>query len=203
MLVMMRMSVYIVVEAVRRLGQNTDPTAGTMLMVGGLGLLVNLVALFMLRGGAAESLNVKGAYLEVLADTLGSVGVIVAALLVQWTGDGWWDTLVALAIAVFVFVRAIFLAREVLTVLGQHAPAGTDPGDLIHALEQVPGVVAVHDLHSWTLTSGMDMATPRGRPGLPGGVDPSRPRAAGTVQHRPRHLAGRRPERRTVWGVSW
>ena len=123
-LVMMGMSVYITIEAVRRLGQDTNPAAGTMLVVGGLGLLVNLIALFMLRGGAGESLNVKGAYLEVVADTLGSVGVIAAALLVQWTGDGWWDTLIALAIAVFVFVRAIFLAREVLTVLGQHAPQG-------------------------------------------------------------------------------
>ncbi len=158
-LVMMGMSVYIAIEAVRRLGQDTNPAAGTMLAIGGLGLLVNLIALFMLRGGAGESLNVKGAYLEVVADTLGSVGVIAAALLVQWTGDGWWDTLVALAIAVFVFVRAIFLAREVLTVLGQHAPRGIEPDDLIGALEQVPGVVAVHDLHVWTLTSGMDVAT--------------------------------------------
>lgn len=158
-LVMMGMSVYIGVEAVRRLGETTNPAAGTMLVVGGLGLLVNLIALFMLRGGAGESLNVKGAYLEVVADTLGSVGVIAAALLVRWTGDGWWDTLVALTIAVFVFVRAIFLAREVLTVLGQHAPRGIEPEDLIQVLEQVPGVVAVHDLHVWTLTSGMDVAT--------------------------------------------
>ena len=158
-LVMMGMSAYITIEAVRRLGQDTDPAAGTMLVVGGLGLLVNLIALFMLRAGAGESLNVKGAYLEVVADTLGSVGVIAAALLVQWTGDGWWDTLIALAIAVFVFVRAIFLAREVLTVLGQHAPKGMEPDDVAQALEQVPGVVAVHDLHVWTLTSGMDVAT--------------------------------------------
>ncbi|MGB5951627.1 MAG: cation diffusion facilitator family transporter [Ornithinimicrobium sp.] len=158
-LVMIGMSVYIAVEAVRRLGDTTDPAAGTMLVVGGLGLLVNLIALFLLRGGAGESLNVKGAYLEVVADTLGSVGVIVAALMVQWTGNGAWDTLVALAIAVFVFVRAIFLAREVLTVLGQHAPAGIEPDDMIRALEQVPGVMAVHDLHVWTLTSGMDVAT--------------------------------------------
>lgn len=158
-LFMMGMSVYIGTEAVRRLGETTNPAAGTMLVVGGLGLIVNLIALVMLRGGAGESLNVKGAYLEVVAETLGSVGVIAAALLVQWTGGGWWDTLVALAIAVFVFVRAIFLAREVLTVLGQHAPRGIEPEDLVQALEQVPGVVAVHDLHVWTLTSGMDVAT--------------------------------------------
>lgn len=158
-LVMMGMSVYIGVEAVQRLGATTKPAAGTMLLVGGLGLIVNLIALFMLRGGAGESLNVKGAYLEVVADTLGSLGVILAALLIDWTGDGWWDTLIALAIAVFVFIRAVLLAREVLTVLGQHAPRGIEPGDIIEALEQVPGVVQVHDLHVWTLTSGMDVAT--------------------------------------------
>ncbi len=158
-LVMIGMSIYIAVEAVQRLGTSTNPAAGTMLLVGGLGLVVNLIALLMLRGGAGESLNVKGAYLEVVADTLGSVGVIAAALLVQWTGDGWWDTLIALAIAIFVFVRAVLLAREVLTVLGQHAPRGIEPDDLIQALEDVPGVVQVHDLHVWTLTSGMDVAT--------------------------------------------
>ncbi len=158
-LVMMGMSVYIAVEAVQRLGADTTPAAGTMLLVGGLGLVVNLIVLFMLRGGAGESLNVKGAYLEVVADTLGSVGVIAAAGLISWTGDGWWDTLIALAIAVFVFVRAVFLAKEVLTVLGQHAPRGMEPDDIIQALEQGEGVVQVHDLHVWTLTSGMDVAT--------------------------------------------
>ncbi|MGB3827407.1 MAG: cation diffusion facilitator family transporter [Ornithinimicrobium sp.] len=158
-LVMIGMSVYIAVEAVQRLGGTTTPAVGTMLLVGGLGLIVNVIALLMLRGGAAESINVKGAYLEVVADTLGSLGVIAAALLVQWTGDGWWDTVIALAIAVFVFVRAVILAREVLTVLGQHAPRGIDPDELVRALEEVPGVVEVHDLHVWTLTSGMDVAT--------------------------------------------
>ncbi len=158
-LVMMGMAVYIAVEAVQRLGTSTSPAVGTMLLVGALGLVVNLIALFMLRGGAGESLNVKGAYLEVVADTLGSVGVILAAALVAWTGDGWWDTVIALAIAVFVLVRAVLLAREVLTVLGQHAPRGIEPGNMIEALEAVPGVVQVHDLHVWTLTSGMDVAT--------------------------------------------
>lgn len=158
-LVMMGMSVYIAVEAVQRLGTVTTPAVGTMLLVGALGLVVNLIALFMLRGGAGESLNVKGAYLEVVADTLGSVGVILAAALVAWTGNGWWDTVIALAIAVFVLVRAILLAREVITVLGQHAPKGMEPKEVIAALEAVPGVVGVHDLHVWTLTSGMDVAT--------------------------------------------
>lgn len=108
---------------------------------------------------ARPSLNVKGAYLEVVADTVGSVGVIVAGILVARTGSPWWDTIVALAIAVFVAVRAIMLGREVLAVLGQHAPAGVDPEAIDAQLRAVPGVLQVHDLHLWTLTSGMNVAT--------------------------------------------
>ncbi len=158
-LVMLGVSLYIVVEAVGRLGSSTELSSGPMLVVGLLGLAVNVVALLLLRGGATESLNVKGAYLEVVADALGSVGVIVAALLVRATGSAVWDTGVALAIAAFVAWRAVLLGREVLAVLGQHAPAGIEPTDLVTALGEVPGVVEVHDLHVWTLTSGMDVAT--------------------------------------------
>lgn len=158
-LLMLGVSVYIVVEAVGRIGGSPEVATGAMLLVGGTGLAVNLVALLLLRGGAADSLNVKGAYLEVVADTVGSVGVIVAGLLVAATGSALWDTVVALAIAVFVAVRAVFLGREVLSVLGQHAPAGIHPRDAEAALAQVPDVVDVHDLHLWTLTSGMLVAT--------------------------------------------
>jgi cobalt-zinc-cadmium efflux system protein len=104
-------------------------------------------------------LNVKGAYLEVIADLLGSIGVIVAAVLVRFTGSAWWDTVIALAIAVFVVVRAVMLGREVLAVLGQHAPQGVEPAALTAALLAVDGVTDVHDLHVWRLTSGMDVAT--------------------------------------------
>ena len=158
-LLMLGVSVYIAVEAVRRIGSSPEIASGTMLVVGAIGLVINVVALFLLRGGAAESLNVKGAYLEVVADTVGSVGVIAAALLVAATGSAWWDTVVALAIAVFVAVRAVALGREVVAVLGQHAPTGIEPTDLLTALGEVPGVTEVHDLHVWTLTSGMDVAT--------------------------------------------
>ncbi len=158
-LLMLGVSVYIAVEAVGRIGSSPEIASGTMLVVGGIGLVINVVALFLLRGGAAESLNVKGAYLEVVADTVGSVGVIAAALLVAATGSAWWDTVVALAIAVFVAVRAVALGREVVAVLGQHAPTGIEPTELLTALGEVPGVTEVHDLHVWTLTSGMDVAT--------------------------------------------
>ena len=158
-LVMLGAAAYVAIEAVRRLGTDVVPETGPMLVVGGLGLLVNLVALVLLRGGAAESLAVKGAYVEVIADSLGSVGVMAAGLLVLITGQGWWDTAVALAIALFVAVRAVMLGREVLAVLGQHAPAGVDPDAVAADLESMPGVVGVHDLHLWTLTSGMHVAT--------------------------------------------
>jgi cobalt-zinc-cadmium efflux system protein len=158
-LLMLGVSGYIVVEAVGRMGERPEVASATMLLVGGIGLAVNLVALVLLRGGAAESLNVKGAYLEVVADALGSVGVIVAALLVAATGNALWDTVVALGIAVFVAVRAVRLGREVLAVLGQHAPEGIEPTELVAALTSVDGVTDVHDLHVWTLTSGMNVAT--------------------------------------------
>lgn len=158
-LLMLGAAAYVAVEAVRRLGSDVEPDTGPMLVVGGLGLLVNLVALALLRGGAAESLAVRGAYVEVIADSLGSVGVMAAAVLVLTTGQGWWDTVVALAIALFVTVRAVVLGREVLAVLGQHAPAGVDPDAVAADLESMPGVVGVHDLHLWTLTSGMHVAT--------------------------------------------
>lgn len=158
-LLMLGVSVYIVAEAMGRLGTASAVASGAMLVVGTLGLVVNVVALLLLRGGAGESLNVKGAYLEVVADTLGSVGVIVAGGLVAWTRNPLWDTVIALAIAVFVAVRAVLLGREVLAVLGQHSPAGLHPGEVAAALLAVPDVGHVHDLHVWQLTSGMTVAT--------------------------------------------
>jgi cobalt-zinc-cadmium efflux system protein len=158
-LVMLGTAAYVGYEAVQRMGRDVEVATGAMVLVGALGLGVNVVALLLLRGGAEESLNVKGAYLEVLADTLGSVGVIAAGVLVSVTGDGWWDTVVAIAIAVFVAVRAVFLGREVVAVLGQHAPQEMDPAEVASALCAVDGVGSIHDLHLWTLTSGMNVAT--------------------------------------------
>lgn len=158
-LLMIGVGVYIAIEAVGRIGSAPELASGVMMIVGILGLMVNVISLLLLRAGASESLNVKGAYLEVIADTLGSVGVIVAGIMVSWTGNAWWDTGIALAIAIFVVVRALMLGREVLAVLGQHAPEGMEPADLTAALLTVDGVTDVHDLHVWRLTSGMDVAT--------------------------------------------
>ena len=158
-LLMLGVSAYIALEAISRIGAGVEVSSGPMLVVGSIGLVVNVGCLTLLRGGAGESLNVKGAYLEVVADTLGSVGVVAAGVLVATTGSAWWDTGIALAIAAFVAVRAVMLGREVMVVLGQHAPAGMDPDTVAQALAGVPGVREVHDLHVWTLTSGMNVAT--------------------------------------------
>lgn len=158
-LIMLGVSAYVVVEAVRRIGATVEVPSGPLVVVGVIGLVVNLVCLALLRGGARESINVKGAYLEVMADAAGSVGVVAAGVLVGLTGAGWWDTVVAVAIGVFVAVRAVVLGREVLAVLGQHAPHDVDLEAVVRDLEGVPGAAEVHDLHAWTLTSGMNVAT--------------------------------------------
>lgn len=158
-LIMLGMGVYVLVEAVGRIGSDTPVSTTTMLLVGVLGLIVNLISLLLLRDGSSESLAVRGAYLEVLADAAGSVGVIVAALLMRATGSTVWDMVVAVAIAVFIVVRAVLLGRQVLTVLAQHAPDGIDPAAVARRLRALDGVDEVHDLHLWTLTSGMDVGT--------------------------------------------
>lgn len=158
-LMMLGVAVYVVVEAIGRIGADPDVETGPMLVVGLLGLVVNLVAMALLRGGSQDSLNVKGAYVEVVADTAGSVGVMVAGGLIVATGDGVWDTVVAFLIGAFVAVRAVMLGREVLAVLGQHVPAGVDIDTVAGALGGIEGVCDVHDLHAWTLTSGMHVAT--------------------------------------------
>lgn len=158
-LIMLGVAAGVVIAGIGRLGHEVHVDTGPMLVVGILGLIVNLVVLLMLHGGAGESLNVKGAYLEVMADTVGSIGVILAAILIRWTGAGWIDTVAALAVGAFIAVRAVLLAREVLGVLGQAAPAGIDPEQVRADLAAIDGVADVHDLHLWTLTSGMEVAT--------------------------------------------
>ena len=158
-LLMLGVAAYVVTEAVRRIGSEPEVAAWPLFAVGGLGLLVNLTALLLLRGGAAESLNVRGAYLEVLADTASSVGVLVAAGLVTATGDATWDTAIALVIGAFVVVRAIGLGRQVFAVLAQDVPAGMRADEVAAALAATEGVHDVHDLHLWSLTSGMNVAT--------------------------------------------
>ena len=152
-------AVYVVVEAVRRWGDPPDVLVGPMLVVAVLGLVANLVAFALLRSGSQDSLNVEGAYLEVLSDLVGSAGVIVAAVVIAVTDWAWVDPLVGVAIGLFILPRTWRLAAQALRILVQAAPAGLDLAGLESELRRVDGVVDVHDLHVWTLTSEMDVAS--------------------------------------------
>ena len=158
-LLMVAVGVFVVAGAVSRIGGEPHIQTGPMAIVGAAGLLVNLVCLLLLHSGAGESINVRGAYLEVLGDAAGSVGVLVASGLIAWTGSPVWDVVVAIGIGIFVVVRAVGLGRSVLRVLGQQAPQGMDPQQVADDLATIGGVADVHDLHLWELTSGMTVAT--------------------------------------------
>ena len=150
---------YVLVEAVLRLDSEPRVAAGPMLVVAGLGLVVNVVSVVLLRSGARESLNVEGAYVDVLADSVASLGVIGAGVVIAVTDWEPIDAIVAIAIGVWIVPRAWRLAASALRILIQAAPAGFDVGRLETDLAAVPGVVDVHDLHVWTLTSEMDVAS--------------------------------------------
>lgn len=160
---------YVLVEAVRRLDDPPEVSSVPVLVVGVIGLAVNLIAFMLLRQGATESLNVRGAYFEVVADALGSVGVIVAAGLMWATGWGWVDPVIGAGIGLFILPRAWRLGRDAVRILVQAAPEGVDLPAVTAALTGIDGVADVHDLHVWTLTSEMDVLT--AHLGIVAGVD--------------------------------
>jgi cobalt-zinc-cadmium efflux system protein len=146
---------YVLVEAVRRIGDPPRLPAGLVLAVGLVGLVVNLVSLAVLHGGQRGSLAVRGAQLEVLGDAAGSLAVVVAAVVVATTGWQYADAVASLLIGVLVVPRAWALLREALDVLLEAAPRGVDLADVRAHVLGVPGVIGVHDLHAWTITSGL------------------------------------------------
>jgi cobalt-zinc-cadmium efflux system protein len=151
---------YVMVEGVIRLSEgSSDVEVTTMLAVAIAGLAVNAIVFVLLRDGARGSLAVKSAAIEALADAVGSVGVIVAAVVVATTGWQEADAVVAIGISLWILPRAWQLAGSALRVLLQVAPAGVDVGAIHRDLAALPDVVDVHDLHVWTLTSEMEVAS--------------------------------------------
>jgi cobalt-zinc-cadmium efflux system protein len=150
---------YVLYEAVQRFQDPPEVLSGPMLIVAVLGLAVNVVGWWLLREGAEESLNVEGAFLEVIADLIGSVGVIMAALIIRFTGWPYADPLFGAAIGLFILPRAWRLGRRAVRVLVQAAPEGLDLAELRTRLTALDGVTDVHDLHVWTLTSDMTVAS--------------------------------------------
>lgn len=149
-------SVTVAIEAIRRLlTPGTDHVNGVpLLIVAAIGLIANLVAFSILRGGDRESLNLRGARLEVLGDLLGSIAALVAGVVILTTGFAAADAIASLLIAVMIVPRAVSLLRDVLRVLTESAPRGTDAEEIRAHLLQTDGVVDVHDVHVWTITSG-------------------------------------------------
>jgi cation diffusion facilitator family transporter len=154
-LLLVGVGAYVVVQAVRRIGDPPDIHSGWMLGVAVLGLVVNLGSLTLLHAGQGESLNTRGAYLEVVGDALGSVAVIVAAVVITTTGWTAADVVASLVVGALVMPRAWTLLREAFDVLLEAAPRGVDLAEVRAHVLEVPGVLEVHDLHAWTITSGL------------------------------------------------
>ncbi|MGH8793023.1 MAG: cation diffusion facilitator family transporter [Stackebrandtia sp.] len=150
---------WVLSEAVGRFAEPPDVKSLPMLITAAIGLVANAVSLSMLRAGAKESINVRGAYYEVLGDLLSSVGVIAAAAIIMTTG--WWyaDPIIAVAVSLFILPRALRLGRDALRIILQTAPPHIDVVAVSESLKSVTGVRDAHDLHVWTLTSGMDVAS--------------------------------------------
>ena len=150
---------FILYEAFERLGDAPDVPGVPMIAVALAGLLANVVVVLLLRSTSESSLAVKGAYMEVVADTVGSVGVLIAGIVTVTTRWPYADVVVAVLVALWVLPRAISLARSALRILSESSPSHIDVDELRGALAAVDGVTGVHDLHVWTLVPGRDMAT--------------------------------------------
>jgi cobalt-zinc-cadmium efflux system protein len=143
-------------EAWRRLHAPPDVLTAPMLAIAAAGLAVNLGGLALLRRGSAESLTVRGAYLEVMSDAVGSAAVIAAALVIRATGAAWVDPAASVAIGLFILPRTWGLLRQAVHVLLEGVPPHLDLREIETAMRESHGVRAVHDLHVWTLTSGRE-----------------------------------------------
>lgn len=152
-------AVYIIYEAYQRIGNPAQIESMTMLAVAALGLVVNLISMRLLNKDKDESLNIKGAYLEVWSDMLGSIGVIVGAVVIKLTGWSWVDSIIAVAIGLWVLPRTWTLLKESVNVLLEGVPEGLGVDDIKSTLLGVDGIFNVHELHVWSISSGKSSLT--------------------------------------------
>ncbi len=159
--ILLVLAIWVGVEGISRLVDpgEVEVLGGPMLVVAVIGLLANAFALWLLSSAQKRSINVRGAYLEVLGDLLGSALVIVAAIVIVTTGWMPADAVASLAIAVLIIPRALSLLREVFSVLAESAPKGTAVGEIREHILELPGVESVHDVHVWQLTRGAPVFT--------------------------------------------
>lgn len=158
-LVLLGVGAYIIYEAWHRFSEPPEIASGLMIVVAAVGLAVNVTGALLLRRGAGESLNVQGAYLEVMADLLGSVAAIAAGLIMLMTG--WWlaDPLFSLLIGLLIVPRTVQLLRGAVSILMEATPNEIDVAAVAQAIRSDPDVIDLHDLHIWSLTSGMPVLT--------------------------------------------
>lgn len=148
-------ALWVVVEALRRLGNPVPIRPGILLGVAGAGLVVNLIALRILHASHDHNLNTRGAYLHIMGDLLGSVAAIVAGGVIWLTGWTPADPILSIGVALLILIGGWRLVRESTDILLEAVPAGVSMADVERRMLEVPGVEAVHDLHVWTVTSGM------------------------------------------------
>ena len=158
-MLLLAVAAFIVYEATERLGEPPNIPGWPMIAVALLALAANVAVVLLLRSQSESSLAVKGAYMEVVADAVSSVGVLIAGIVMVTTHWPYADTVVAILVALWVLPRAIALARAALRILSESSPKHIDVDELRAALSAVDGVTEVHDLHVWTLVPGKDMAT--------------------------------------------
>ena len=154
-LLLLAMAGVIFYEAIRRLMSPPAVSSGLLIAFGAGALVLNACSLLVLRGGQADSLNVRTAFLEVAADTLGAAAVIVTGIIIAATGFNLADPIASLAVGALILPRTWRLLREAIDILLEASPEGIDLGEIREHLAAVPGVREVHDLHIWTITSGL------------------------------------------------
>jgi len=171
--VLLGISIVILVEAVRRLADPPEVGSTLILVVATAALWANVVSLRLLRRGGQRSINVRAAYVEVFGDVLGSGAVLVAGLVIAFTGWRQADALASIVIAVLIVPRTLSLLRDSVDVLLEATPRGVDMAEVERHILEAPGVREVHDLHAWTITSGMNVVSAHvvlGPEGIPGDV---------------------------------
>ena len=146
---------YVLYEAIHRFVTPTETEGGLTIVFGLIGLVANTISLTLLLRGQKDSLNVRGAFLEVVADALGSVAVIISAVVIMSTGWQAADPIASILISVMIVPRTWKLLHETLDVLLEAAPKNVDMAEVRAHIVALPGVEDVHDLHAWTITSGM------------------------------------------------
>lgn len=171
-------AIYVLVEAIKRFNDPEPVQSTGMLIVAAIGLIVNIVSMRLLTAGKDGSFNVKGAYLEVWADMIGSVGVIAGALAIRFTGWTWVDPVVAVGIGLWVLPRTWILLRDTTNVLLEGVPNGLELKEVRAAIAGVTGVAGVHDLHVWSMSN--DDVTCTAHVTLAEGVEPDAVRYAVT-----------------------